>query len=295
MDGAKGEIVILWLYAKSSHRESLDSVRRCSAIANALDEFNPRLCTGDYRAASIAKDTMGVKNSMGVDAMGNLPHTMERLDMLIYENEDVTPDMYEAMDDFCSKLYSVGKDIPFDIVDKKYLAQSDFSIQKALFFSDDDYDKYFLNFCKNSKKYDMPLLNGNYFFLDTHKEYEKSFSKVIDEEEYEDIIRNTEYLLSASVHTCLESLASGNKPVFFVRKSQQHLHMELIEKYNIPTAQGDNLDALMESFEEIIVDYPQTKKLEQFDFSAIAKSIRAVFEEYKHITPTMSHIYHYAD
>jgi len=285
----------LWLYAKSSHRESLDSVRRVSAITNALAEFNPTLCTGDYRAASIAKDTMGVKNSMGVDAMGNLPHTMERLDMLIYDNEDVTSEMYEAMDDYCSKLYSVGKDIPLDVVDTSYFVQSDFSIKKALFFSDDDYDKSFLDFCKNSQKYDIPLLNGNYFFLDTQKEFEKSFNQVIDEEEYEDIIQNTEFLLSASVHTCLESLAAGNKPVFFVRKSQPQLHTDLIEKYNIPTAEGDNLDTLMESYEEIIATYPQTNKIEKFDFSSIANSIREVFDEYKNITPAMSEIYHYSD
>jgi len=285
----------LWLYAKSSHRESLDNVRRVSAITNALAEFNPTLCTGDYRAASIAKDTMGVKNSMGVDAMGNLPHTMERLDMLIYDNEDVTSEMYEAMDDYCSKLYSVGKDIPFDVVDNSYFVQSDFSITKALFFSDDDYDKYFLDFCKNSQKYDIPLLNGNYFFLDTQKEYEKSFSQVIDEEEYEDIIQNTEYLLCASVQSCLESLAAGNKPVFFVRKSQPQLHIDLIEKYNIPTAQGENLDALIESYEQIIATYPKTNKIEKFDFSSMANSIREVFDEYKNITPTMSEIYHYSD
>lgn len=31
----------LWPYAKSSHRGSLDNVRRASAIANILAEFNP--------------------------------------------------------------------------------------------------------------------------------------------------------------------------------------------------------------------------------------------------------------
>jgi len=285
----------IWLYAKSSHRDSLDNVRRCSAIANALEEFNPTLCTGDYRAATIAKDTMGVKNSMGVDAMGNLPHTMERLDMLLYDNEDVTNEMYDDMNEYCSKIYSVGKDIPLDIVDKSFFVQSDFSIKKALFFSDDDYDKYFLDFCKNSQKHDIPLLNGNYFFLDTQKEYEKSFSEIIDEEEYQDVVQNTEYLLTASIHTCLESLAAGNKPVFFLRKREPIINIELIEKYNIPIAEGENLDALIENYEQIILAYPQTKKLEKFDFSPIKKSIGEVFEEYKDIPSSMDYIYNYID
>jgi len=69
----------------------------------------------------------------------------------------------------------------------------------------------------------------------------------------------------------------------------------LIEKYNIPTAQGENLDALIESYEQIITTYPKTERIEKFDFSSIANSIREVFEEYKNITPTMSEIYHYSD
>jgi hypothetical protein len=283
----------LWIYAKSSHRESLDNVRRCAAITNALSEFEPTLCTGDYRAASIAKDTMDVKNSMGIDAMGNLPHTMERLDILIYDNEDVRQDMYEGMLEFCSRLYALGKDLPFDIVDKSYFAQSDFSRKKAIFFSDDDYHKWFLEFCKDSKKHNLPLLNGNYFFLDTLQEFEKSFSEVIDEEEYKDVVQNTEYLLSASVHTCLESLAAGNKPLFFRRQDQEILHEELIEKYNIPTLECDTLDTLIENYEKVILHYPQTKKIEQFDFSEIKEQIASTFDEYKHIASALDYSYAY--
>jgi len=284
----------LWIYAKSSHRDSLDNVRRCGAIANALEEFEPTLCTGDYRATSIARDTMGVKNAMGIDAMGNLPHTMERLDMLIYDNEDVTPQMHQEMDDFCSKLYAVTKDLPLDIVDETYFIQSDFSIKKALFFRDDDYDKWFLDFCKDSQKYELSILNGNYFFLDTQREFEKSFDEVIDEEEYEDIIKHTEFLLSASVHACLENLAAGNKPVFFLAKDKDTPSIEMIKKYNIPVASGENLDELMQSYESIIQNYPQTKKIEKFDYSAIKKDIESIFEEYKDIAPALDFTYEYA-
>jgi hypothetical protein len=284
----------LWIYAKSSHRDSLDNVRRSSAIANALEEFTPTLCTGDYRAATIARTTMGVKNTMGVDAMGNLPHTMERLDMLIYDNEDVTPEMHQEMDEYCSKLYSVKEALPFDIVDASYFGGSESVIKKAVFFSDDDYAKWFLDFCKGSQKYDVQLLNGNYFFLDTQKEFEKSFSGVIDEEEYEDIIKHTEYLLCGSVHTCLESLASGNKPVFFMRRDKPVVNMKLIMKYKIPLAHGDNLDALMQNFEAIIENYPQTQKIEPYDFSSIKEEITAVFKKYEGMLPAMDYSYQYA-
>jgi len=285
----------LWIYAKSSHRDSLENVRRGSTIANALAEFSPTLCTGDYRAASIAKETMDVKNSMGVDAMGNLPHTMQRLDMLVYDNEDVTPEMHQEMSEFCAKLYSVGKDLPFDIVDESYFKENKSHTKKGVFFSDDDYDKWFLNFCNGSKKHDAPLLNGNYFFLDTTKEYEKSFSEVTDEEEYKAFIKSSEYLLCGCVHTCLESLACGNKPVFFMRKDKLSSNVKLISKYKIPLAYGKNLDALMQDFEKVIANYPQTEKIQAYDFSSLKEEIAAVFKEYEGLVPAMDYSYSYAN
>lgn len=285
----------LWIYAKSSHRDSLDNVRRSSAIANALAEFSPTLCTGDYRAASIARETIGVKNTMGIDAMGNLPHTMERLDMLIYDNEDVTLQMHKEMSEFCAKLYSIGAELPFDIVNMSYFNTNSPTTKKAVFFSDDDYAKWFLNFCKDSKKYDLPLLNGNYFFLDTQKEFEKSFSQVIEEEGYEEVIKSSEYLLCGSIHTCLESLACANKPVFFIRKDKPILNMKLIVKYKIPVVHGENLDELMQNFENIIQNYPQTQKIEPYDFSSLKEDIAAVFKKYESIAPVMDYSYNYAD
>jgi hypothetical protein len=285
----------VWIYAKSSHRESLENVRRCSAIANALEEFTPTLCTGDYRAATIARATMGVQNSMGVDAMGNLPHTMERLDLLIYDNEDVTHEMHQEMSAFCSKLYTVGKDLPYELVDASYFEPSELRLEKAIFFGDDDYAKWFVDFCKGSKKYEIPLLNGNYFFLDTQKEFEKSFCEVIEEEDYKETIAQTQYLLSASVQSCLESLAAGKKPVFFMRKDKAILNMKLILKYKIPVAHGENLDELMQNFELIREHYPQTQTIEPFDFSCLKEEIAAVLKKNEAIVPAMDYSYSYVE
>jgi len=285
----------LYIYAKSSHRDGLENVRRSSALCKMLQKCNPTLCTGDYRAASIAKDTMGVKNTMGIDAMGNLPHTMERLDMLIYDNEDVTPEMHAQMDEFCTRLYEVGKDIPLDLVDSEYFLKYENVLDKAVFFSDEDYRKWFVDFCKGSKKYDIPLLNGNYFFLDVEEQFLKSFSEVIEEEEYFDTISKSKYLLCGSVHTCLESLAAGNKPVFFKRRDKEPQSLELLEKYKIPTATGENLDALMENFEHIIKNYPHTQEIKMYDASCVEDAILASFKEFAHISPAIDYSYEYAN
>ena len=284
-----------YIYAKSSHRDGLDNVRRASALCNILQKCEPILCTGDYRASSIARDSLGVKDSLGIDAMGNLPHTMERLDILIYDNEDVTKQMHQQMQEYSSKLYTIGKEIPFDIVEKNYFQDQKIVLPKAIFFSDEDYRKWFLDFCKDSKKHDIPLLNGNYFFLDTQKQFEESFSEVIDEEKYEDIISSTEFLLCANMHTCLESLASGHKPVFFQRGEKETLHLELLEKYNIPTAKGNSLDSLMEDFERIIQEYPQTVEILKIDFSAIENEIIQTLKENAHISRAIDYTHSYVN
>lgn len=285
----------LYIYAKSSHRDGLENVRRCSALARMLQEFEPTLCTSDYRAASIAKDTLGIKRTMGIDAMGNLPHTMERLDMLIYDNDEVTAQMHDQMDAFCSRLYQVGENIPFDIVDEEFFEPAEILCQKGVFFGDDDYKGWFLNFCEGSSCYEVTLLNGNYFFFDSAAKLAQSFREIEDEEEYIAFIKSTKYLLTASVQAALESLAAGNFPVYFARGDKELESEFLIQKYDIPVLKGADLDAIMSAFDTVCANYPQTKKIEKFDISAIKNEIALTFKEYAHIKPAIDYGYYYAD
>lgn len=285
----------LFIYAKSSHRDGLENVRRAAALCNMLEVCKPTLCTGDYRAASIARETMGVARTMGIDAMGNLPHTMERLDILIYDNEDVTQKMHEEMNSFCSRVYRIGEAIPMDIVEAEYFGTFETKRNKALFFGDDDYKKWFLDFCEGSQKYDFALLNGNYFFLDSAAVLKNSFAEIVDEEEYMQTIQETKYLLSASVQACLESLAAGNAAVYFQRGDKEPQNIALLKKYNIPTASGDTLDAVIESFENIITAYPATNRPEKYEVSALREEILALFESHKNIPKSLDYSYDYAD
>jgi hypothetical protein len=51
----------VYLYAKSGHTIGLDETKRCSVIANILNEFEPILCISDFRAGIFAKENLGVK------------------------------------------------------------------------------------------------------------------------------------------------------------------------------------------------------------------------------------------
>ena len=252
----------VYVYSKSGHNFGLENVRRASAICNMLKDFDPILCTADYRAATFAKSELGVNRGVGVDVIGNLPNVMERGDILIYDDSGEASDtMQDHMKKFCTHLYKVGSEIPFDVVDEVYTTSTDIKYQQAIFFADDDYSEWFLNFCKGSKKHELPLVLGHYFFLGNDDKLKSSFSEIVEEEEYIDTIKSTKYLLTSSVNSCIESLASGNHPVFFKREDKERIEtLDLLEKYSIPVIKGDNLNQLVDSFDEVIKNYPNNQK-----------------------------------
>lgn len=64
---------------------------------------------------------------------------------------------------------------------------------------------------------------------------------------------------------------------------------------HILLAKGENLDELIKSYEEIIKDYPETKKIERFDFSALKEEIATIFIQNKDILPAIDYSYDYVD
>ena len=285
----------VYIYAKSGHNFGLENVRRTSAIFNRLKELDPILCTADYRAATFAKYNLDVTKGVGVDLIGNMPNVMERGDILIYDDSgEASTTMQEHMKEYCTQLYKVGTDIAFDIVDEKYFTKQDTKREKAIFLADDDYANWFFELVKKSKKQDIPLLLGHYFFLGNEDILVNYFSEILEEDEYQDIVQTTKYLLTASVHTALESLASGNSPVFFKRKDKEDIqNYNLIEKYNIPVidVDKDSFEQIISEFNTITSNYPEIKKIEKVDISSIKQSIEDILKKFAMIQPALDYKY----
>ena len=268
----------VYLYAKSGHTVGLDATRRCAAIANFLKELDPILCTSDFRAGAFAKDNLGVKKYVNIDVVRNLHNMMHRGDILIYETPEVNENMKEEMKEFCTLLYGIGEELNEIIVDESiYIKNENPTIEKTIFFGDDDYHNLLLGIIEDSKKYDINLLMGHYFFLGNEKIFVNHFSNIIDEEEYVQTIQNSKYLLTASLQTALESLACGNRPVLFKRIDKSY-DEELIKKLNIPLVQSDNLEELINQFELIIKDYPIITNFKCTDFKIISSEIKEKIE-----------------
>ncbi len=272
----------LYLYARSGHNFGLENIRRCSVIYKKLAHLDPILATADYRAASFAKSELGVKKGVGVDIIGNLPHMMRRKDILIFDSLEPSETMREYMAEFCEILLEVGVDIPYDIVDEEYFTKGETINEKGFFFADDDYEAEMLKITENCKNSEISLLLGHYFFLGTEDKLAPFFSELYEDEGYAKFIKGTKYLLTSSVNAALESLASGNHPVFFARNIKPYKgELALLEKYNIPQISGANLDELVANFDKVIANYPQTNEIKKVDISSIIGNIETTMKKYE--------------
>ena len=141
----------VYLYAKSGHTIGLEATKRCAVVANALKEFEPILCTSDFRAGAFAKDNLGVKKYVNIDVARNLHNMMNRGDILVYDTPEVNENMKEEMKEFSSLLYEIGEELNGIIVDESiYTKISNPTLEKTIFFGDDDYNNLFLDVAKES-------------------------------------------------------------------------------------------------------------------------------------------------
>lgn len=273
----------VYLYAKSGHTVGLEATKRCAAIANALKEFDPILCTSDFRAGAFAKDLLGIRRYVNIDVIRNLHNIMEKRDILIYDTPEINDNMKKDMTDFCTLVYGIDDEIKGIIVDSSIYNKMDNTnlnkLDKTIFFGDDDYNNIFLEMAKQSEKQEINMLMGHYFFLGNEKVFSNYFSNVIDEEEYVQTIKNSKYLLTASLQSALESLACGNFPVLFKRFDKNY-DEELITNLNIPVIKGDNLKQLIENFSVIINNYPNINNFNIISFDTIIKNVKEKIDLY---------------
>ena len=273
----------VYLYAKSGHTIGLEATKRCAAIANALKEFDPILCTSDFRAGAFAKDLLGIRRYVNIDVIRNLHNIMEKRDILIYDTPEINDNMKKDMTDFCTLVYGIDDEIKGIIVDSSIYNKTDNTnlnkLDKTIFFGDDDYNNIFLEMAKESEKQEINMLMGHYFFLGNEKVFSNYFSNVIDEQEYVQTIKNSKYLLTASLQSALESLACGNFPVLFKRFDKNY-DEELITNLNIPVIKGDNLKQLIENFSVIINNYPNINNFNIISFDTIIKNVKEKIDLY---------------
>ncbi|MGM0519418.1 MAG: hypothetical protein ACQERD_07225 [Campylobacterota bacterium] len=273
----------IYFYAKSGHQIGLEATKKCAAVASELKDFEPVLCTSDFRAGAFAKELLGIKKYVNIDVIRNLYNIMNKNDILIYHTDETSDIMKEGINSYCSVVYDIQElgDIFYD--SNLYNQDSKTTISKAIFFGDDDYNNIFLQAVENSSKHNIDLLMGHYFFLGNEKIFKDYFTNVIDEEEYVQTISQTKYLLTASVQSAIESLASGNYPVLFIREDKNY-NKELIKKLQLPVIEATSLDEIVLEFEKIIDSYPKIDIPAKSSLTQMKDEISNKIETYKSLT-----------
>lgn len=261
-------------YVHTGHRIGLDRFRRATTIIRALGDMEITLLTSDFRIAQIARD-FGVSNCVGLDVVRNIPQIAHHGDQLIFDSEEANPIMLDDMRNFFSTFIRVS-DSPDDkqegkeflispylegekicnayAVDDKYFGEFEKNVKLSYFFGDDDYEKDLekrLDFVEDLKP---SLQIGFYYFLDYEDALKEKFANYFEFEEYDEMIKSSEILITSSPQAVLESLASGSKPIYVQREDYTEHFNELFESLNVPIIRDydkNKLSSVLEDLENV--------------------------------------------
>lgn len=254
----------LFYYVHTGHRIGLDRFHRAAAIINGLGDVDITLLSPDYRIAAEAKD-FGIKRSVGMDVVRNIPQIAEHGDKIIFDSAELNPMLLDDMSQFFSTFIRIG-DSPSDtkhpkeflispylsgdgiaqgiIIGEHYYEQRPKTIPMALFFGDDDYEKDLGLHQEIFAPYKMDLVMGFYHFLGCEKDLLESFNTIYEWEKYDEVIRSTDILLTASPMAALQSLAGGGRPIYLQRPDYTADFIPLFESLNIPIIMGYDRDSI---------------------------------------------------
>ena len=218
-------------YAHTGHRIGLDRFRRAAAIISYLGDDELTLLTSDFRIAQIASD-YGVKNSVGLDVVRNIPQIAHHGDKLIFDSDEANPIMLEDMEQFFFPFIHLKNDTV--VVAKQFFEKQEKTVKLSYFFGDDDYEKDLETNFDFIDGLDLSLQLGFYYFLDYEDTLREKFTNNFDFEEYDEMIMKSEVLITASPQAVLDSLASGGKPIYFQREDYTRDYNRVFEELNVP-------------------------------------------------------------
>lgn len=267
-------------YAHTGHRIGLDRFRRSATIIRNLqkdvEDFDILMLCSDFRIAQEARHH-NIKRAVGVDVVRNIPQIAQNGDKIIFDSAEINDSIHQDMIGYFSTFVRISDD-PEDqkkegeylispylegegicqayIIDEKYFQEYEKKYDISLFFGDDDYEKDLLKNVDTFKHLNANLLLGYYFFLDYEAELSPSFRECFESEEmYDEIVTQSNILISASPQAVLEALASKTKVIYLQREDYPRDYIKLFEELNIPIVY--NYD--VQKIDEILINIESHK------------------------------------
>lgn len=237
----------LYYYAFSGHKWGLDRVKRGVALIKALrDEgVEMQLLVSDFRAGLVAKD-LGVGDGVTIEGIMDVDVMAQRGDIVFLDTPEVDngrvkiyAEEYKALfnivdDDniksqFGEHIISPNGELSSIMIDKIYFDILEKEDRVVFFLGDADYDKKILSHKDFFKDMDMELILGNYFFVKYESDLEKIFKTLHEPEEYSEIIRRSQTVVTASIQTALEARASEAETIYISNGAESR---DILDKLN---------------------------------------------------------------
>ncbi|PHM18282.1 MAG: hypothetical protein CJD30_02300 [Sulfuricurvum sp. PD_MW2] len=258
-------------YVHTGHRIGLDRFHRAVAIVKELQkEIDITLLCSDFRIAAEAKE-FGIKRSVGVDVVRNIPQIAEHGDKMIFDSAEANPILLDDMTKFFSTFIRISDDpeeskhenefliSPYlegegickgVVIGEHYFDPIPKTIPLTLFFGDDDYEKDLEKNKHIFKSLNAELLMGFYHFLGYEKKLSESFTAIHDAEEYENIIRKSNVLITSSPQAVLQNLAAGGKPIYLQRPDYSKDFIPFFRNLSIPIVENFSSETLVQGVAE---------------------------------------------
>ena len=280
---------MLFYYANSGHKIGLERVRRGAALLKRLaDEgIKTQLLVNDFRAGLVAKE-LGVKEYVTVETVQDIDAIAQFGDSIIIDSpEDDHGRLVKYCEDFKNVWrFEVGSDdvsvhgeilfkvecedescVDAVIIDDTYFEETAKEKRTLFFLSDSDYDKMILTNEAFFKSLNMELLLGNYFFVKYEDDLAKLFSTLHEPEDYEELIKSSSHVVTASAQTALEAKLSGAKVIYLKISDNDFYPVELLITNGIDIVTGFNAELIAQYLKK---ESPVTQNtIEHFDNNRI--------------------------
>ena len=272
---------MLYYYANTSHKMGLERLRRGAALLNRLnaESKETQLLVNDFRAGLVARE-LGISEYVTIEGIQDIDAIAQNGDSIVIDSmEDDHGRLVKYCQDF-DKVWRFAHDnedrsihgetlLGTDtvMVDDTFFEETKKEERVLFFLGDADYDKTILGNDAFFKAFDMELLLGNYFFVKYEDDLAKLFTTLHEPEEYEELIKTSTTIVTASGQTALEAKVSGAKVIYIALKDNPLYNRELLEKYGIPTMDSFDISALQELLNSPLVQEMQS--IQKIDITTI--------------------------
>ncbi|MDM5272285.1 hypothetical protein PGH07_08835 [Sulfurovum sp. zt1-1] len=253
---------MLYYYANTGHKIGLDRVKRAVALLKALNDkgVETRLLVNDFRAGLAARE-LGLRDYVTIEGVMDIDAIADTGDSIIM---DTPEDDRGRIQKYCSDFSHVFRfanssedevrvsEVLFKpecddenciealIVDSMYESSEPKKERVLFFLSDADYDKEILSNKEFFQNAGMELLLGNYFFVKYEDELAEIFERLHEAEEYEDLLKTSSHIVTASGQTALEAHVCGAKVVYINTAREDIIPLSVIKGLDIPVIEGFN-------------------------------------------------------